>query len=381
MARISEFEQRNADSIEIAISEAEYENLGTGSGQLKLRVGTFKADGTEYQSLDVSTDQADWTLDRNSGEYVYTLNDAIGNHSINYQGLVLGSVDSNGEAIEIYDAYMIGNFNAASFDFSRTADTVTTSGSWVPEGTKFTDISQENATPSAGGDGLPTLRWDWPDHIDNPVAQFDSDLDDTAPCFVRGALVETPNGAVRIESLKVGDFVRTRDNGFQPLRWIGYGRIYRHVMTSDPRRYPIRLRAGALDTNIPMRECYFSRQHRVLVTTMDNPDGVLIPVKDLIGQPGIELASDWQGHIDYFHMLFDRHEIVFSDGVQSESLLLTEYSFSLLGAAAKSEILTVVPNNDEMKPARKIFKGKLARNHLAKITETGLQLQDQSISA
>lgn len=376
MARISEFEQRNEDSIEIAISAEEHANLGAGPGQLRLRVGTFTIDGTEFDSAYASTDRDDWTFDPQSGEYIFTIADRFSNHNVGYQGIVLGSVDADGNAVEIYDAYMVGRFND-TFDFSQAADTVTDTDSWVPEGTAFTDISQTVAQSSSGGDNLPTLRWDWPDNLDDPVARFDSDLNNTAPCFVRGALIQTPQGAISVEALHVGDLVMTRDNGFQPLLWIGHSRIDGQALASDPRRYPIRVRAGALGTGIPARDCYFSRQHRVLVTTMNDHDGVLIPVKDLIGQHGIELADDWQGSIDYFHMLFDMHEIVLSDGAQSESLLLTEYSLSLLGEAEKEEIRKIAASRDEMKPARRILQGKMARNHVVAVMAAGLQIQDR----
>lgn len=375
MARISEFEQRDADSIEIAITAEEYANLGTDPGQLRLRLGTFTKDGTEYQSAYAGTNQDDWILDRQSGEYIHTVANHFRNHNRDYQGIVLGSVDANGDAIEIYDAYMIGTF-AENFDFSQSADTVTDTDSWVPEGTAFANISQAVAQASTGGDNLPTLRWDWPDNLDDPVVRHDSDLNNTAPCFVRGALIRTPQGAIRVETLKAGDMVMTRDNGFQPLRWIGFSRIAAQDLATDTRRYPIRVRAGALGTDIPARDCYFSRQHRLLVASMDDPDGVLIPVKDLIGQHGIELADDWQGHIDYFHMLIDGHEIVFSDGMQCESLLLTEYSLSLLGEAEKEEIRTIAASRDEMKPARRILQGKTARNHVVATMAAGLQIQD-----
>ena len=40
-------------------------------------------------------------------------------------------------------------------------------------------------------------------------------------CFARGTRIETQDGIVLIEDLKVGDLVRTLDHGAQPIRWIG----------------------------------------------------------------------------------------------------------------------------------------------------------------
>ena len=44
---------------------------------------------------------------------------------------------------------------------------------------------------------------------------------DTVPCFVAGTRITTPRGDVAVETLRPGDLVLTKDDGFQPLRWSG----------------------------------------------------------------------------------------------------------------------------------------------------------------
>ena len=57
----------------------------------------------------------------------------------------------------------------------------------------------------------------------------------TAPCFTAGTLIETPRGAVAIETLQVGDRVMTLDRGPQPLRWIGAAhKALMRLFTSRP---------------------------------------------------------------------------------------------------------------------------------------------------
>ena len=46
-------------------------------------------------------------------------------------------------------------------------------------------------------------------------------LDPTPYCFVRGSLISTDNGEVRVENLNVGDAIHTRENGLQKIFWIG----------------------------------------------------------------------------------------------------------------------------------------------------------------
>ncbi|MFT7594594.1 MAG: hypothetical protein ACI8R4_001915 [Paracoccaceae bacterium] len=48
------------------------------------------------------------------------------------------------------------------------------------------------------------------------------DIVDLGPtCFTPGTLIETDRGDRLIETLHKGDLVRTRDNGLQPILWIG----------------------------------------------------------------------------------------------------------------------------------------------------------------
>jgi len=44
---------------------------------------------------------------------------------------------------------------------------------------------------------------------------------------------------------------------------------------------------------------------------------VLVPAKYLVGLAGIKTVD--VASVEYFHMLFNRHEIVFAEGIESES--------------------------------------------------------------
>ncbi|HEY6918578.1 MAG TPA: Hint domain-containing protein, partial [Tabrizicola sp.] len=47
--------------------------------------------------------------------------------------------------------------------------------------------------------------------------------------------------------------------------------------------------------------------------------------------------------VTYVHILFDRHEIVQSDGVWTESFQPAERTLNALDAAARAEVLTLFP--------------------------------------
>lgn len=134
-------------------------------------------------------------------------------------------------------------------------------------------------------------------------------------CFVAGSLIDTPSGPVKIEQLEVGDEVLTSDNGPQVLRWIGST-----TRLAKGRDAPIRFRKGALGNH---EEIEVSPNHRVLVR-----DGfaellfgsleVFVKAKHLVNDATICRRVD-DASVTYVHLLFDRHEIVTVNGLESES--------------------------------------------------------------
>lgn len=84
-------------------------------------------------------------------------------------------------------------------------------------------------------------------------------------CFVKGTLIETCSGMVSVEDLQIGKLVRTADNGFQPLRWVGSTKISAVALQEEERLRPIRISAHLLGSSWPVRDLYVSPQHRVLI--------------------------------------------------------------------------------------------------------------------
>lgn len=142
-----------------------------------------------------------------------------------------------------------------------------------------------------------------------------TDNDVTVVCFVVGAMIETPSGAVAVEAIKVGDPVLTRDNGPQRVRAI----LVRDMDLSDAleRLKPIAFDAGSLGRGRPNRQLCLSPQHRVLVT---DPTGltVLVPAKALTGRRGVRVMHG-KRRVMYFHLVFSRHEIIWANGTLTES--------------------------------------------------------------
>lgn len=168
------------------------------------------------------------------------------------------------------------------------------------------------------------------------------------PCFTAGTLIDTENGPRPIEDLQPGDLVRTQDHGLQPVRWIGRRRVGPDALMADEKLWPIRIAAGALGKGVPRRDLLVSRQHRMLirpdmVCELCGEDDVLVPALRLLGLPGIRLA-DASGPVDYVHLLFDRHQIVFAEGAASESLLLGPQALRMLPPECRQEIAAIFPD-------------------------------------
>ncbi|MTH76786.1 calcium-binding protein [Paracoccus aestuariivivens] len=165
-------------------------------------------------------------------------------------------------------------------------------------------------------------------------------------CFVRGTLIDTPDGPRAIEDLEVGDLVLTKDHGPQPIRWKGSRLVGGRSLERHTNLLPIRIKAGAFGPSIPEQDLVVSPQHRVLISSrvvrqMFDTDEVLVSAKKLLGFPGV--TQDVVTSVEYFHILLDRHEVVRANGAWSETLLTGPMALRTLGPEACREIALLFP--------------------------------------
>ena len=173
-----------------------------------------------------------------------------------------------------------------------------------------------------------------------------SHIEKVIACFTTGSMVLTAQGKVAVENLEVGDLVLTRDNGFQPIRWIGRRDLSAAELAAAPQFNPVRIAQGALGRDLPERDMQVSPQHRMLINTpraellFGEPE-VLAAALHLIGMPGITRGAP--GRISYFHILFDEHQLVCADGAWSESFQPGQHSLAGLEARQRQEIYALFP--------------------------------------
>lgn len=176
-------------------------------------------------------------------------------------------------------------------------------------------------------------------------------------CFTKGTLISTEFGEIPVEDLNVGDLILTKDNGLQAIRWVGRRHLGQKELGLNPKFRPIRISANALGVDTPRSDLAVSPQHRILIQSayakmLTGSYEVLIPAKKLIGLPGVEVQEN-VAEVFYYHILLDRHEIVYGNGALAESFYLTEYSRMLLRKGDMEALPCDIDNSPFlMQPAR-----------------------------
>jgi hypothetical protein len=202
------------------------------------------------------------------------------------------------------------------------------------------------------------------------------------PCFTRGTLISTPTGDVAVEDLREGDLVLTKDNGPQPIRWIGSKSVENLLFPHNEKIRPIRIKAGALGVNTPAIDLIVSPQHRILVRSnivqkMFSANEVLVAAKQLLQIDGIDTASDMTD-VEYFHILFDTHEVVFSNGAETESLYTGPQAINSLPKESVEEIFRIFPELRDIdytpSAARILASGRQSRKMAVRHVQNGKPL-------
>ncbi|MCT8159104.1 Hint domain-containing protein [Pseudoruegeria sp. SHC-113] len=193
-----------------------------------------------------------------------------------------------------------------------------------------------------------------------------------AICFVAGTMIQTRQGEVAVETLRVGDMVLTRGNSYQPVRWIGTRTLHAHEVKRDRRFRSVTIAAGVLGNDRPLR---VSQQHRVLVSgarmeLMFGMDEALVPAIALLDDRHVRL--DAPETVTYVHILLDHHELVFSNGCFSESIQPGALFLDAQSSRTRAELLEMFPdiftpgsleNTGALMPVLKRFEARAGLLH------------------
>ena len=191
----------------------------------------------------------------------------------------------------------------------------------------------------------------------------------SAPCFTAGSLILTRDGLCAVEELTQGDLVMTKDHGAKAIRWIGSRKLNSMELGQAQNLLPIRIQAGALGGGMPQTDLLVSPQHRMLVRSkiaqrMFDENEVLVAAKQLLAVDGVEIATE-ATEVEYFHVMFDQHEVIFANGAETESLYTGPQALKSLPAESVEEIFSIFPELKDVgykaTPARPLASGRQGR--------------------
>lgn len=165
-----------------------------------------------------------------------------------------------------------------------------------------------------------------------------SDFTFDVTCFARGTKILTDRGEIEVENLRSGDKVTTFGNDNREIRWIGSRKV-----KAEGKFAPITIKKGALGN---FEDLSVSPQHRMLVKgwraeLLFGDNEVLVAAKHLINGESIYIKEG--GDIEYFHILFDRHEIIYSNGALSESFHPNDVGLRGLEDKTRKEVFELFP--------------------------------------
>lgn len=169
-------------------------------------------------------------------------------------------------------------------------------------------------------------------------------------CFTPGTRLLTPDGPRRIECLRPGDRVQTKDCGAQDVLWCGHRRMSGARLYAMPHLRPIRIRAEAFGAGRPDGDLLVSPQHRMLVKgaaaqALFNTPEVLIRAEDLLNDTSITVDHQ-VCDVTYVHVLLARHQIVWANGLETESFHPTATALQTVDEVQRRSLLAALPGID-----------------------------------
>ena len=183
-------------------------------------------------------------------------------------------------------------------------------------------------------------------------------------CFSSGARVTLGDGRLcPVEALRIGQTIRTRDHGPQPLRWIGRVTARAHGSFA-PVTFPAGSlgNLGALSVGPLQRIFLYQRGEERLGTQAE----VLVQAQYLVD--GRRVLQRDTGYVDYYSLVFDQHQIIYVEGIPVESMLVSRATMDRLPATLAEDLAERFPHlNQHAHFAQDIPQERLTEDHRAAI--------------
>lgn len=306
--------------------------------------GITQGDGSHLMGVTITLNSNAWTvINIADGGTDTNFSDSDNDQLLNGAQTIYGTSYANGTRTEAEytltvqdpsgNTYtLIGvNMNEGVGPTYSTVEGLAFIGTFPPQGTPLTVIGTAEGPTNTGGSSTPSGTYAVP------------------PCFTQGTLIDTGKGPRPVETLRVGDRVKTLDDGQQVLRLCLSTTLSVEDLARSPDLRPIRISAGALGPDVPSRDIEVSAQHRILLEDWRaqlyfGEDQVLVAAKHLINDTNIRIAPV-TGPVTYYHLVFDRHQILRSSGLRSESFYPGPQAMQAIPDSAREEFHMLFPEH------------------------------------
>ncbi len=172
--------------------------------------------------------------------------------------------------------------------------------------------------------------------MSNAASSSEFTADNTGvTCYTTGTLIATPKGDTPIERLRVGDMVNTADDGPEPIRWIGMRKLDHAALMRNQQMRPVLIETGVLGNTRPL---LVSQQHGLMIG-----GNTLVRAKHLAHKMhGVRIIHGKRA-VTYVHLMFDAHQIIFTDSTPSESFYPGPMSLQMLANDTCEELFALFP--------------------------------------
>ncbi|MCU4652628.1 Hint domain-containing protein [Roseibacterium sp. SDUM158016] len=289
--------------------------------------GVTQGDGSHLLGASITLNSNDWmAIDVTDNDPDFDDND--GNQRLGTSVTVDGVTYSAGSRVEAEYSLTVSDgtnsYTLVAFNFATTSPAYATI-----EGLAF--IGPTGGFPPIGVPLNVTASQEFPSFA---APEYASPI-----CFAAGTRIAVPGGEAAVETLAPGDLVLTRAGGPLPVLWI--------ASTTVPAQgafAPVEFAPGAVGNTRTLR---LSRQHRLRYSgwraeLLFGEEAVLIPAAHFVDGRNVRVIEG--GFVTYFHLMLDRHSIVFADGAEAESFLPTAENLARIGPAARASLLSIRPD-------------------------------------
>lgn len=166
--------------------------------------------------------------------------------------------------------------------------------------------------------------------------------------LAEGTNIRTPCGLRRIELVRPGDLVVTRNMGLQSVRMVWKRTVRQADMEKNPGLAPVRLKPRAVGPMMPQRDLLVSQDHRLLIPgfrVADHPEDkcVLVEAGEIAGSSDAIFIDRSLEEVTYYQMVFDQHHVLMADGLPVESFLPNVASVETLCARMRDALVAHFP--------------------------------------